>query len=141
MLQELYRHLGRSSCKRLCAFRGRSEGQLRVFLRRVACRFGTKLVQKWIRARKHEQAAIAVAGPPIRDGPTERQIENARKELESVMPAADREKLCQIADRISPVSEGTPMASPPFLRIPDRTIRHWRSELLDKYGNQILGNT
>src|SRR5437899_9724833 len=98
VLQDLYEHMRNHCCMRLSLFRGTTHGELRAFMRRVAYRFAKKLVVKWERARGKQEEAANYAGWPARDGPTEQQIESARRELKSAMPTADWHKLQLISD-------------------------------------------
>ncbi len=140
VLQDLYEHMRNDYCMRLSLFRGTTHGELRAFMGKVAYRFAKKLVVKWKRARGKEEEAANYAGSPARDGPTERQIESARRELESAMPMADWRKLQLISD--NPFSSTGPpghsKASCAESRaMAKRTIRQWRLELIRKYGDRI----
>jgi hypothetical protein len=137
VLQELYVHLRRQSCKRLSAFRGSSEVEFRVFLRRVAYRFACRLLAKWVRARNHEKEAVRHVTPPTRDGPTEKQIEDVRRELESIMSLADRKTLQLLWQEPDLDYENSNVFSLPAGKISQRTVRRWRSELFREYGNRI----
>ena len=90
VLQELYEHLEADSCARLHAFQGTTEAELRAYLHEVAHRLATKRLGQWRRDRKHEADAVRGAGPPARDGPTEQQVESARREVQSGMSRSDR---------------------------------------------------
>ena len=138
VLQELYRRMRAQSCRRLRHFRGTTDAEVRAFLRKVAYRFAKKLVAKWERLRKKEETAIQTATPPAREGPTEQQIENARRELLSVMPIADQQKLIHIlAHDGCHAHESVPWFAASKLRVTGRTVRRWRKELLSKYADSV----
>jgi hypothetical protein len=137
VLQDLYLHLQENSWARLEAFHGTSEGELRDFLRQIAIRFANDWVQREQRHLKHEAQALHGAAPPTRDGPTEQQIENARKEVESIMTAAEREKLHAVSGQDSSPSGDPDTSASPAKRVSTRTIRRWRDELLRHYGDSI----
>jgi len=118
-------------------FHGTSEEELRAFLGVVAYRFALKLIAKWDRIRETEQEALHHLAPPMRDGPSEQEIEIARRDLESMMPAADRDKLRQIAQDTGALAGGSDGYSLANSAIPERTLRRWRLELFRKYGDRI----
>ncbi len=133
VLQELYCKMRTRTCRLLRVFHGTSEEELRAFLGVVAYRFALKLIAKWDRIRETEQEALHHLAPPMRDGPSEQEIEIARRDLESMMPAVDRDKLRQIAQ-----ASGAPWDySLASSAIPQRTLRRWRLELFREYGDRI----
>ena len=94
-------------------------------------------IHKEEQACKHAAATLEVVGPPVRDGPTDEQIESARRELESIMTASEREKLHAVAGQYAPDAEGPEPSSPTAKRVSDRTIRRSREQLLRDYGDRI----
>jgi hypothetical protein len=138
VLQELYRQMRDGSCRCLRHFRGTTYREFRVFMRRVAYRFARRVIAKWERLRRQEEAAIQTAGPSAREGPTEQQIENARTELLSVMPVPDQEKLIHIlAHDGCHAHQSVPWLTGRNLLVTSRTVRRWRNELLSKYAHRV----
>jgi len=137
ILQELYEQMHSERCRRLSRFRGTTMQELRAFMGVVAYRFAKRRVAQWVRSREKEKRALDRIALAIRGGPSEHEVAIARRELELIMPAADRDKLQRLSQHQGAPCSGSGASSPASSEIPERTIRHWQLELFRKYGDRI----
>jgi hypothetical protein len=136
-MQELYTYLQASEMRRLRNFRGTTEAAFVCYLRMVALRFTMRKLRKWLGVQHREAKACRRLSPSRSDGPTEQQVRSARSELESIMSERDRVKMKKVEAFLNQQG-GTGPSWPAIPPISLRTARHWRRELYNHYGRQVI---
>ncbi|HZY84734.1 MAG TPA: hypothetical protein VFE78_07875 [Gemmataceae bacterium] len=137
VLQELYLYLQVESARRLRLFRGTTVPQFQAYIRVTATRFGKKMIRRWERTRLREYwAARGASRTAVCGGPTDSQVRLAVAELLRLLPPDDYFKLQSVSAYCQPGANGE-AAGAPSARVPSRTARRWRSELLHKYAGLV----
>ena len=138
VMQDFYLYMRERDLEHLRAFRGEAMPQFRVYLRTLAIHFTLNYMRKIKRERYQEAQALRDTLPPDRDGPTERQIESTMRELESLMPEKEREKLIDLlrADYLDPDLASSEIESATSRS--RRTYRRWKDELYRRYGRRVI---
>jgi len=137
ILQEFYLYLQADSARRLRAFRGNSERELRLFLYAVAGRFTSGLLRHWCRSERRARCALASTRVHDRSGPTENQIAAARRELESLLDDSDSLRLRFVSEATEPLSAVLTFRGQRSAPVSPVTLRRWRRELYNKYASRV----
>ncbi len=138
VMQMLYLYLRDEDCLLLRNFAGTTEAEFRGYLAGIALWFTQNLVGVWQSARKREERALRDAPLPVRDGPTEEDLNNVLAEVESLMSAPDFAKWQELQAADWPALDSGEEAETTVQPVPDRT-RRWRLRTLcDRYRLRLI---
>jgi hypothetical protein len=126
LVKEIFASLVSDDLRKLRSCRAENEHELRGWLAQVASNATFNWLDKRRRFIHHEQAALAAFRPADRCGLDEQQLAARFEELKQVIPAADFEKLQILAGLVVPTRT-----------VPQRTLRYWTRDLLQRYGNHF----
>jgi len=127
---EIYVHLSHDDLKRLRAFRGSSEAELKAWLLRVAETFAQTWLIRRHRALCRDQAVLHVLAMPDRNTGTEEAMRAFLSELEAVLSPHVLNRVRTLLG-LDELSAGGREAAP----LPERTVRRLK-KMLREYQRQ-----
>jgi hypothetical protein len=131
---EIFERLRQNRCRRLRSFRGASEIKFNNWLVKVAANFTHDWIERRWRQRKREKRALSGLSEPVRDAPTDEELQSLMQELKGVLSREDFDHLRKIAGVTAGESPTLGASTGPLSA---RTERRWKDDLEQKVSEHL----